>query len=55
MIKKQYIQPAAKVVRIQTDYALLLAMSNVETQGLGEEDLVYDPENEEEEDAEYAW
>ena len=54
MIKKQYIQPAAKVVRIQTDYALLLAMSNVETQGLGEEDLVYDPENEEE-DAEYAW
>ncbi len=53
MIKKQYIQPAAKVVRIQTGYALLV-MSNVETQGLGEENLVYDPENEEE-DAEYAW
>ena len=47
MIKKQYIQPATEVERRQTDYALLLAMSNVETEGLGEsENLNYDPDNE---------
>ena len=53
MRKKQYIQPAAKEVKIHTRVALLV-MSNVETQGLGDgENLIYDPDNEA--NAEEAW
>ena len=44
MTKKEYIQPAVKVVEIRTQVALLMA-SNVSTSGLGDE-LEFSSENE---------
>ena len=50
-MKRIYIKPACEVVEIKTQ-CHLMEPSNVETEGLGDEKLDYDPDGN---DPEYSW